>query len=72
MAINEQEFDAALTDFVTSLDTALDAIKAKLDSMGVASDFTDELEALAGAKTTLTDFVAANVTPVEPPPEPTP
>lgn len=67
MAINEQEFDAALTDFVMSLDAGLAAIQAKLDAMGVGSDFTDELQTLSDAKTKLTDFVAKNT---EPPAEP--
>lgn len=70
MAMDEAAFDAALADFVVSLDDALAAIQAKLDEQGVTVDFTDELATLDGAKTKLTDFVAANTAPVTPPVEP--
>ena len=71
MEVNEQEFNVALTDFISTLDSSLGAIKTKLDGMGVASDFSDELAMLTDAKSKLTDFVAANAsTPVEPPVEP--
>jgi len=66
MAANEQQFDEALTAFVTTLDESLTAIKAKLDSLGVSVDFTDELATLDVAKTALTDFVAANAPPPAP------
>ena len=77
MEVNEQEFNVALTDFISTLDSSLNAIKTKLDGMGVASDFSDELQMLTDAKTSLTDFVAANASstptePTEPPVEPTP
>jgi septation ring formation regulator EzrA len=67
MAANEADFDAALTEFLTSLDAGLTAIQAKIDSLGVTVDFTDELASLDSAKTKLSDFVAANSDPVPPP-----
>jgi multidrug efflux pump subunit AcrA (membrane-fusion protein) len=72
MAINEAEFDAALAEFITSLDGALTAIQAKLDEAEVEVDFTDELASLDGAKTRLSEFVAANTTPEVPPVEEVP
>ena len=68
MAANEQEFDAALAEFVTVLDVSLTAIKAKLDSLDVPVDFSDELATLDAAKATLTDFVSANTAAPEGPP----
>jgi hypothetical protein len=69
MAINEQEFNDALADFVSTLDESLAAIQSKLDGMGVGSDFTEELDMLTNAKTKLTDFVAANSDSTENPDE---
>jgi len=62
MALDEAAFDAALADFVGVLTASLDAIKAKLDSLGTGVDFSDELATLEEASTTLKDFVTANAT----------
>lgn len=68
MALDEAAFDEALAAFVTVLGQSLDAIKAKLDSLGAGVDFSDELATLEAASTTLKDFVAANAV-IPPPPE---
>jgi ABC-type transporter Mla subunit MlaD len=73
MAIDEAAFDSALAEFVTTLDSTLDAIKAKLDSLDVpATDFTDELATLDAAKERLSSFVADNAGADEPPAEEAP
>ena len=73
MAVDQATFDAALTDFMSDLDTGLAAIQAKLDSSGVSVDLSTELAQITDAKTKFDAQVAADTTPApEAPAEPTP
>lgn len=63
MATDQAAFDAALTDFLTDLETGLAAIQAKLDQAGTPIDLTAELAQITDAKAKLDAQVAADTGP---------
>jgi hypothetical protein len=57
MAVDEAAFDAALTEFLSDVEAGMQAVQAKLDSLGTPVDLSDELQQIRDAKDKFNDQV---------------